>query len=290
MLGPEQLVEHHVAGGYVGRVGAEHDRAARGRGGWRRPRSCASVVRLPSAAGDERVAALRERRRRRGTRACAPCCRRPPRPVRSSRFTQSRPGSSPSAAPRRSIGCTGVGDTGLQRHGRSSMRDALAALLVACRRSAGTRRCSRRRPARLDRAWRAGDVVEGTDVGHPEARLQRRVVVGVEHAAVVAALGELVADRLRRSLRRPPSTTTRRRSAWRARREVGGGDRDGGGRRGGGPDRSSSSSSRTSVERDERRSRRRAPRSSSPRRQAEAAFGHRPNMASHSASEPGLNT
>ena len=36
------------------------------------------VVRLAPAAGDEHVAALGDRRRRTGTRACAPCCRRRP--------------------------------------------------------------------------------------------------------------------------------------------------------------------------------------------------------------------
>ena len=42
------------------------------------------------------------------------------------------------------------------------------------------------------RALGAADVIEGADVGHPEAGLERRVVIGVEHAAVEAALGELV--------------------------------------------------------------------------------------------------
>ena len=56
-VGRQDVVEHHVAGGFVRRVGAEHDRAGQAEvvGG---RRGHAHVVGLPTAAGHQRVATL----------------------------------------------------------------------------------------------------------------------------------------------------------------------------------------------------------------------------------------
>ena len=118
MSGREELVEHHVAGGLVGRLGAEDDRAGEAEvvGG---RRGHAHVVGLPTAAGHERVAALVE-----GVGAqVLELAHLVPTTAEAREVVPLHPEparGSPSSAPSRSIGCTGVGDTGDSATNRSS--------------------------------------------------------------------------------------------------------------------------------------------------------------------------